>query len=507
MKRWAWVLAVALLAMVSGAVGAEAQENAETPEAAETATVNAVAEAEAKLAAGDPDGAIKTLEGGMAAPGAAGGEAALRLGILRASRGELDNAIDAYVAAAEKLESAGKGEALGRVAVVQYTRAMAGAGASAEAAVAADPEGVWPTIAMSYRDVHEGEVDEGVALARKAVAADGGAAAEGALGYALQAKGDMAGAETAYRAAMAADETLMGPVIGLASVLRATDRAAEAEPLLSRVLEASPGAVEAYKESARVKIALNRAGEALGDASIAAAMAENDPSAQALVLEVKVARALQELRGGNQALAEQDLTQLRGENPDSPEVRLGLARAQLERGDVDAAIVELTKTTELDPENAEAHFELGQVQLKRKADPAAAVSPLEKAASLDPGSATYLTAYGTALVGAQEFDKAVETLTTATALPGYKSAEGLFSLGQALVQLKKYTDAIPVLEKASALAPDAAPIWATLAWAHFGLKDADNFKKAAAKAKGLGYAEPTLLNYLQELSKPDAVIR
>ena len=498
MKRCASLLATALLATVASA-GARAQEEAAAPDP--------VAEAEATLAAGDSDGAVEVLQKGMDTPGVAGGEAALRLGVLREARGELDNAIDAYVAAAQKLDGAGKGEALGRVAVVQYTRGMVEAGASAEAAAAADADGVWPTIAMSYRDVHEGKVDEAVALAERAVAGGGGAPAQGALGYALQAKGDTVGAEAAYRAAMSIDETRMGPVIGLASVLRVSGRAAEAEPLLLKVLEASPGAVEAYKEMARVKIALDRADEALGDASIAAAMAENDPSAQALVLEVKVARALQELRGGNQALAEQDLTQLREENPESPEVRLGLARAQLERGDVDAAIVELTKTTELDPENAEAHFELGQVQLKRKADPAAAVSPLEKAVSLDPGNATYLTAYGTALVGAQQFDKAVETLTTATALPGYKSAEGLFSLGQALVQLKKYTDAIPVLEKASTLAPDAAPIWATLAWAHFGLRDADNFKKAAAKAKSLGYAEPTLLNYLQELSKPDAVIR
>ncbi len=101
------------------------------------------------------------------------------------------------------------------------------------------------------------------------------------------------------------------------SVLRASGRAAEAEPLLTQVIEASPGAVAAYMERARVKLALDRAPEALGDASIAAAMAENDPEAQALVLEVKVARALQALRQGNQALAEQDLTQLRGEHPES----------------------------------------------------------------------------------------------------------------------------------------------------------------------------------------------
>ncbi|MCG6924880.1 MAG: tetratricopeptide repeat protein, partial [Acidobacteria bacterium] len=83
-----------------------------------------------------------------------------------------------------------------------------------------------------------------------------------------------------------------------------------------------------------------------------------------------------------------------------------------------------------------------------------------------------------------------------TARDGYASAEGFFSLGQAQVQLKQYKDAVPVLEKAAELAPDAAPIWATLGWAYFGLKDADNFKKAAGKAKALGYNEPTLLQYL-----------
>lgn len=492
MERWIWVLAATLVLTGAGAAGAGAQE----PAAEEAAAPNALEEAKAKLAAGDSDGAAKVLEKEMDIPGAAGGAAALRLGMLRASRGELDTAIDAYSVAAEKLEGAAKGEALGRMAVVQDSRGMAEAAASAEAAVAADPEGVWPTIAMSFRRVHEGRTDEAVSLAQKAVAADGGPPAQGALGHALEAKGDIAGAEAAYRAAMAADETLMGPVIGLASVLRSSDRAAEAEPLLTRVLEASPGAVEAYKEMARVKIALDRADEALGDAAIAAAMAENDPSAQALVLEVKVARALQELRKGNVALAEQDLTQLREENPESPEVRSGLARAQLERGDVDAAIVEFTKATELAPENAAAQFELGQVQLKRKADPASATAAFEKAVALDAGNAEYLTAYGTALVGAQQFDRAIEVLTEAAALPDYASVEGLFSLGQAYVNLKRYQDAIPVLEKAGGLAPDAAPIWATLGWAYFGLKDADNFKQAAGKAKSLGYDEPTLLQYL-----------
>jgi tetratricopeptide (TPR) repeat protein len=494
MKRWAWVLGMVLVAAGAGAVQDE-QAQEQQPEYVAFTAAELVAQADEKLAAGDKDGAATALEQALRAEGATG-EMAMRLGLLREELGALDNAIDAYRVAGEKLEGAAKGEALGRRAVLQYTRGMEEASATAEAAAAADAEGVWPTIAMSYRDAHAGEIEEGVARARKAIDAGGGAVAQGALGYALQAKGDLAGAEAAYRTAMAADETRMAPVIGLASVLRTSDRAAEAEPMLTQVLETSPGAVEAYKEMARVKIALGRAQEALGDASIAAAMAENDADAQALVVEVKVARALQDLAGGNQALAEQDLTQLRDESPESATVRLALAKAQLERRDTDAALAELAKAAELEPDNAEAQYELGHVQLKLKSDPAAAAPSLEKAVALDPDNAAYLTAYGTALVGAQQFDKAVELLTTATALPGYESAEGFFSLGQAQVQLKQYKDAIPVLEKAATLAPDAAPIWATLGWAYFGLKDADNFKKAAGKAKSLGYNEPTLLQYL-----------
>ncbi len=495
MKRWACLLAMSLLV----AAGVGAQEEA-PPEESEPAFVNFTAaeleaQADEKLAAGDKDGAVVALEQALRAEGATG-EMAMRLGLLHEELGGLDNAIDAYGVAGEKLEGAAKGEALGRMAVVQYTRGMTEASATAEASVAADAEGLWPTIAMSYRNAHEGQAEEGVALARKAVDAGGGAQAQGALGYALQAQDDLAGAEAAYRTAMAEDETLMGPVIGLASLLRTSGRAAEAEPLLAGVIEASPGAVEAYKEMARVKIALGRAQEALGDASIAAAMAENDPEAQALAIEVRVARAAQDMREGNTALAEQDLTQLRDEHPDSPEVRLGLARAQLERGDTDAAIVELTRATELAPESAEAYYELGNVQLRKKSDAAAAVAPLEKATALEPGNATYATAYGTALVGAQQFDRTVELLAPVAARDGYENAEGFFSLGQAQVQLKRYGDAVPVLERAAQLAPDAAPIWATLGWAYFGLKDADNFKRAAGKAKSLGYNEPTLLQYL-----------
>ena len=346
----------------------------DAPAPAAVAGQDAVKDAEAKLAAGDADGAIAVLEKAMGTDGMA----ALRLGRLRDSRGELDQAVDAYKAAAGLLTGPAKGEALGRMAVAEDSRGMADAAASAEAAIAADPEGVWPTIAMSYRRVHEGQPDEAVALAQKAVAAGGGAAATGALAHAQEAKGDMAAAEASYRQAIAADPVAVGPIVGLATVLRKTGRAAEAEPMLKKAIDASPGAVEAYMEMARVKIALGRSQEALADANLAAAMSENDPEAQELVIEVRVARSLQDVGAGQADLAVQDLTQLRDQNPGSAAVRLGLGRAQIARRDADAALAELQKAVELDPKNAEAQYQLGYVQQVMKQNAAAAVGPLRE---------------------------------------------------------------------------------------------------------------------------------
>ena len=173
MKRWSWLLLAALAAAPAIADDKKKDDKKakDAPAVQAPAAQDAVKDAEAKLAAGDADGAIAALEKAMGADP----KAALRLGQVRESRGELDLAVDAYKSAADRLTGAAKGEALARMAVVQEQRGMADAAASAEAAVASDPEGVWPTIAMSHRRTHEGKPDEGVALAQKAVAAGGGA--------------------------------------------------------------------------------------------------------------------------------------------------------------------------------------------------------------------------------------------------------------------------------------------------------------------------------------------
>jgi tetratricopeptide (TPR) repeat protein len=497
MKRWSWLLLAALVAVPSAADDKKKDDRKgkATPAAAPAQAPDAVKEAEAKLASGDSDGAVAVLKKAMATDPMA----ALRLGRLHESRGELDLALEAYKAAADTLAGPAKGEALGRMSVVQAVRGMAGSGASAEAAALADPEGLWPTIATAYVRAHEGKADEAIALARGAVERGGGAAAKAALAVAQEAKGEAAAAEASYREAIAEEATAIGPVVGLARVLRKTGRAAEAEPMLQKAIDAAPGAVEAYKELARVKVALGRAGEALADANLAAAMSEGDGDAQELVTEVKVARALQELGAGQADLAVQDLTKLRDENPGSAAVRLGLGRAHIARRDADAALAELQKAVELDPKDSEAQYQLGYVQHVMKQNAAAAVPAFAAAVAAEPGNTMFRTSLGSALTDAGQLDRAVEELTKVAGTEGYSGFQAFYFLGAAQLKAQRYKDAAEALEKAVAAKPDHAQAEGFLAWSYFGLKDAANFKVHGAKARTLGYKDPQLFDRLAKV--------
>lgn len=499
MKRTA--LALALAASVLPAHAADKPKDKDKKPAA-VAAVDPLADADAKVAAGDLDGAAEALTRAAAAPGATG-EPSLRLGRVREQQSQYDVAIDAYQAAADKLAGPAKGEALGRMAVLQQMRGMGDAAATAQAAQAADPEGAWPTIAAARMRAKEGKGDEAKALALKASAA--GAGAQVALGAAEEARGDLAAAEAAYRQAQASPDQKVLATLGLARVLRKTGRAADAEPMLRQVLADAPGAVDAYKESARVKLALRRGTEAMEDAATAAVLAEGDAEAQVLVQEATVAKALEQAARGNVDLAIQDLTKLRDEKPDSATVRVGLARALVLKRQADPALAELQKAVALEPGSAEAQAQLGLVLHALKGDARSALPALEKAVAGDPANAEYRTQLGAVLVDLKQADRAVAELTKVTESPGYARPDGFIYLGAAQLGAKKYAAAVPPLEKAITLAPQNAQAEAYLAWAHFGLKDSKAFVTHAGKAKSLGHKEPTLLDYLARVEKGEAI--
>lgn len=466
--------------------------------AQETVLDKYLAQAEERIAAGDFAGAERSLRNAAAEPEAGGGPW-FRLGRMFEDQNELDNAIEAYGKAGELLEGPTKGEALGRQSLLQEVRGMKAADASAEAAAAADPEGLWPLIALSRARARAGNGDEAAALAEKAIAGGAGVPARVALGFAREAAGDFAAAEQTYSAVRAEDEANIAAGVGLARVLRKADRAAEAAPLLEQVLEVAPGAIEAYKESARVLMALNRTDEAMGQAQIAAALAETDPEAQGLVQELIIQRALGYVAQNQFTLAIQDLTALRDQHPDSAAPRVALAKAYLAQRQVDPAIEELRKAVELAPDLATARFELGRALHAMKRDAAAALPEYEKAVELDPDATEYRTNLGAVLSEVGQAERAIEVLGSVVETPGYDRPEAWIYLGGAYLGAGRYRNGAEALDKALAIVPDNAAANAYVAWCHFGLKNTAAFKKHATRARDLGWQDAALMDRLAQV--------
>jgi tetratricopeptide (TPR) repeat protein len=497
-------LVLALTVCVAGAAGAADKNKGGSKQAAKgPSTQDQFAEADQKVAAGDLDGAVTVLQAAAAQDET--GEASLRLGRVLEVKYDLDLAVDAYTAAAAKLSGGPKGEALARLSGLQDLKLSPTAAATADEASAADPGGVWPTIALARVRAREGKGAEALDMAQKAVAGGGGPVATSVLAAAQAASGDLAAAESSFRSVLDEAPSKIEAHIGLAQVLRKAGRPGEAVPLLQQVLALAPGAVRAYAESARVKLALNHPGDAVGDAATAAALAENNPEAQRLVQEVAVAQALVDIATGKADLAIQSLTALSEKEPTAAAPHVGLAKAQIAKRQADAAIAELRKALELEPDSVEAHYELGYVQHVFKGNPAAALPEYEKAVAADPGNQLYRTNLGAALVALKDYDRAVDELGKVTGATGHDRAEAWIYLGQAHLGAKRYKDAIAALEKALAIAPESDQVNAFLAWAYFGLKDSANFKKYGAKAKALGYKEATLLQYLGRIQAGEAI--
>ena len=206
------------------------------------------------------------------------------------------------------------------------------------------------------------------------------------------------------------------------------------------------------------------------NASIAAAMAEKDADAQRLVQQVAVAKALSLVGQGQIDAAIQDLTALRDQNPKVADVRLGLAKALIAKRQVDAAITELKEAVSLDPGLAEAQFQLGLANHVYKGNANAALEPFEKAVAADPSNLEYRTSLGNALAAVGQADRGISELTKVTQSPSYAKADAWTYLGGALLNAKRYKDAVAPLEKAISIKPENELAYRYLAWLYFGLK-------------------------------------
>jgi tetratricopeptide (TPR) repeat protein len=508
MKALAWVV-VGLLVVPAVSSAAEKKGKDKVPAAPAAAKLSpgeeAVKKAQDRVASGQTDLAKRTLEDAMQVENMTG-EPFLMLAEMLEPSTEWEKAAGAYKTAAERLSGAAKAEALGRLSALQDLNGIAEAAANAEAAAAADPEGVWPKIALARQRARQKRGDDALALAQQ-TAATGGVPAQIALGLAQEARGDMAAAEAAYRSALGADAANPEANLGLARVMRLTNRPGEAAPLLKTVQDKAPWVNEGYRESVRVKLALGRFVEALEDATTASVLAGDDPAAKRLMDEAVIARALDDVRNGRANLAIEDLKKLRDERPDSVDLRVGLAKAYLENRDVDLAVAELNKAIELAPNSAEAYFQLGLIQHEAKKNPTAALASYEKATTLDPQNVEYRVRLGNLLAAQGQAARAVTELTKVVDGPGANNAEAWTYLGGAYLAAARYDDVITAVTKALALIPEndatrahRGMACAYMTWAYINKKDKENTIKYGHMARALGYTEAQLMKRVDELA-------
>src|SRR5690606_21984602 len=101
--------------------------------------------------------------------------------------------------------------------------------------------------------------------------------------------------------------------------------------------------------------------------------------------------------------------------PSDPLVHQHLARAELKRGDLDAALTALRSAAALSPDTARIHFQIGEVLYQRGLSEDAR-APLERAIELDPtlSDAYHLIAFVYGDIG--DNDRAMEAQAKAAQL-------------------------------------------------------------------------------------------
>ncbi|MCU0242429.1 MAG: tetratricopeptide repeat protein [Vicinamibacteria bacterium] len=471
----------------------------------------AVAKAEAKAAEGQIAQAIDMLRMATSKEGMTG-EPFLKLGQLLETTTEVDRTIEAYQEAGARLTGAAKAEALGRLALMQEMNgALEDATASAEAAAAADAENAWATLVLARARVRQSKLDEALALAQKAVAAGSAKAAAGAaLGLVQESRGDIPAAEAAYREATAADANSVLGNFGLARVLRKSGKAAEADPLITRVNEKTPWFIEGCKEAVLVKMALGQFVAALEQAQTAATLNDQDLVAQRLVDDVKIGQARDYVKKNQFDLAIEDINNLLVQKPKIAEAYIVLGQAQMGKRQLDAAIASFNKAIELDPKAAEARYQLGVLQQDLKSNVAGAIVEFEKAVALDDKNVEYRIRFGNALTTVKgQGDKAIAELTKVTEATGETRADGWMYLAGAYLNSERYSDAVTAGLKSLALLDQQpeSPMNTSvrgmtckyMAWAYLNLKDKDNVIKYGLLAQQLGQKDTLLFNKVAAL--------
>ena len=260
--------------------------------------------------------------------------------------------------------------------------------------------------------------------------------AEFQRGSALVALGRLPEAEKSLRRAAELKRDWAQPHAALGFVLLRAGRERDAEPSLRRAVELDAKNTQALAALAQLRATAGAFDEALKYAE--RATANGDATAAHWALRGRVERA-----AGDGAAAATSFERALKLDPQSREALAG--RDELRAGesvnsdDPAVAVPALEQAVKRDPKNAAAHARL--CELFRRADPQKSLTHCRTAAEIEPANANHATGYAAALVQARRFVEAVAVLRRVIAAePDNYAAHA--NLAAALDGLKQFEEAL-----------------------------------------------------------------
>lgn len=442
----------------------------------------ALSKAESQLGKGRADEALKSLQ--KAVSQAASSEGYVILSRFEARLGSAEHLEAAAKSAAEGVRLAttadAKAEALANLVAFDLVRgSSAEALAHAEEAVKALETPV-SLAAKARAQARTGNAPAALETARKAVQAGADSAtAHNALGESLLASGKREEAAAAFRKAAQLDPKLTAAQVGLAQTLLDQNKPAEAVTVARKASETDKGSAEAFAVLSTALFAENKGkwAEAIEQAQQGAFV-----NPRSTAIQIAVGRLFE----ANGNLEQATVAYRRALEVDLACVpaRVALVRAQIQRGETEAALVEVRKLVAEAPQSADAHLQLGKL-LVRKKDYANALPPLEQAAALDASNGETQGLLGAVYQFNKKTEKAVAAYKRAVELAPnvleYKVYYGLL-----LGLTDDYDAGVAEIQKAIQGGYKEAAAWMNLGWIYRNMEPPQGEESVAAYKKALG---------------------
>lgn len=317
------------------------------------------------------------------------------------------------------------------------------------------------------------------------------------LGNSCLDLGDLDGAERSFRAAIERDSTYPGGWWGLARVELQRDRPAAAIAILERLTAEDPGSRAFRHLLASARRQLDPAAPLAAESALPDEETQvwNDPweletrafARQPTMLTVGL---LLEHGRAEEALVLLAEERARGRDPD--ELALLFATAHLRLGQPAEARRELAALLARQPDSVRALLLHAELQ-DDAGDLRGAVQTLERVTVLQPGQGAYFAAKASKLAQLKQFEPARAAYLRALEL-GVHDYELQRGLGNCLVFLRRWPEALELFEAMLRERPDDGDVWLQFALAQLRSGALREAEQALARARATGKTSQKLLH-------------